>query len=245
MIICTVLVLLTVVTYVSTGSFLATLVVIAILIGFILLLNKLGILTVSIENGNLDIQYHELNSSNTSGTDATGATPGSSSAPAPSAPGQRTSAPKPVLKNQVFHIGGNEYTYDDAPAVCAAYDADLATYDQVTEAYNAGGEWCAYGWSQGGMALYPTQKNTWTQMQVDPNNRTKCGRPGVNGGYFDPATKFGVNCYGQKPPDNTNLKYPLPLPGSDSSAFAQLVNKFRSQLNTMPLNAFNRTAWSQ
>ena len=27
-----------------------------------------------------------------------------------------------------------------------------------------------------------------------------CGRPGVNGGYFDnPNIKFGVNCYGQKP----------------------------------------------
>jgi len=49
------------------------------------------------------------------------------------------------------------------------------------------------------MALFPTQQATWQALQTDPVNKTNCGRPGINGGYFDPQTKFGVNCYGVKP----------------------------------------------
>jgi len=245
-IICVVLVLLTVVTFVSTGSFLATLVVIAILIGVLLLLGKLGILKIYFSNGMLHVEYHQMDDTTTTSTAGiTGpASLASTASPAPSTSGQTVSAPKPVGQSEVFHVGGNEYTYQDAPAVCAAYDSELATYDQINSALSLGAEWCAYGWSQGGMALYPTQQSTWTQLQSDPNARTSCGRPGVNGGYFDPATKFGVNCYGPKPTDNTNSKYPLPLPGSDPSAFNQMVNKFKNQLNTMQVNAFNRSAWS-
>lgn len=239
--ICVVLVLLSVVTFVSTGSFLATLVVIAILIGVILILGKLGILKIYFSNGMLHVEYHEMDAA-PSDVGITGSALAKS--PAPSSSSQNTSSPKPVGQSEVFHIGGNEYTYEDAPAVCAAYDSELATYDQMNAALSLGAEWCSYGWSQGGMALYPTQQSTWTQLQSDPSKSTACGRPGINGGYFDPATKFGVNCYGPKPSDNTNAKYPLPLPGSDPSAFNQMVNKFKSQMNTMQVNAFNRSAWS-
>jgi hypothetical protein len=67
----------------------------------------------------------------------------------------------------------------------------LASLEQVIEAYNSGAEWCGYGWTAGGMALYPTQKKTWEELQreVDPGKRTACGRPGVNGGYFDPIAQ--------------------------------------------------------
>jgi len=247
LIIIVILVLLSVITYVSTQSGLATLVVITILIGFILMLGQLGILNIYISNGILHIEYHELNAKSKDDTHAgiTGsASHATDAAPAPSTPDQNASAPKPVTKSEVFHVGGNEYTYQDAPAVCAAYDSELATYDQLTAALSLGAEWCAYGWSQGGMALFPTQQATWAQLQADPISRTACGRPGINGGYFDPATKFGVNCYGPKPNDNTNSKYPLPLPGADPALFNQLVNKFKSQLNNMSVNAFNRSAWS-
>jgi hypothetical protein len=244
LIICAVLVLLSVVTFVSTGSFLATLVVITILIGFILLLNHFGILRIYFENGMLHVEYHDINAPPGKNEETDLADQSTKASPAPSTSTQSASAPKPVGQIEVFHVGGNEYTYQDAPAVCAAYDAELATYDQVNAALALGAEWCAYGWSQGGMALYPTQQSTWTQLQTDPSKSTACGRPGVNGGYFDPATKFGVNCYGPKPSDNTNAKYPLPLPGSDPTAFNQLVNKFKNQLNTMQVNAFNRSAWS-
>lgn len=66
----------------------------------------------------------------------------------------------PVLKaqKQVFNIPGNYYTYDDAKAICDAYGARLASYNEMEEAYNKGAEWCVYGWSDNQMALFPTQK---------------------------------------------------------------------------------------
>ena len=69
--------------------------------------------------------------------------------------------PAPIVTDkQVFNIPGNHYTYDDAKAMCKAYNAELATYDQVEQAYNLGADWCNYGWSDGQMALFPTQKQT-------------------------------------------------------------------------------------
>jgi hypothetical protein len=246
MVICVVLVLLSVITYISTGSALATVVVIVILIGFILLLGKLGILDIYFANGMLHVNYHELNAPPAGMTGAAGAAgspQGSSPSPAPSTPDQAASAPKPVSKSEVFHVGGNEYTYQDAPAVCAAYDSELATYDQLSTALSLGAEWCAYGWSQGGMALFPTQQTTWTQLQADPISRTSCGRPGINGGYFDPNTKFGVNCYGIKPSDTNGKKYPIPI-GHDKqdTAFIQKLKKDIASIQVWP---FNRNGWSQ
>ena len=71
-------------------------------------------------------------------------------------------------KKEVFNISNNLYTYDDAQAVCSAFDAKLATYDQIESAYNAGAEWCAYGWSEDQMAFFPTQNATWSKLQKDP-----------------------------------------------------------------------------
>ena len=69
-------------------------------------------------------------------------------------------------------------------------------------AYQHGGEWCNYGWSQDQLALYPTQKETWQKIQnaENPKDRNMCGHYGVNGGKFDKHMKFGVNCYGIRPP---------------------------------------------
>ena len=149
-----------------------------------------------------------------------------------------------LVGSEVFHIADNRFTYDDAPAVCAAYDSQLATLEQILEAYNHGAEWCGYGWSAGGMALYPTQKGTWDalQQETDQSKRTACGRPGVNGGYFDPTSKFGVNCYGIKP--QGNVKLPAPLPGTDPSAFNDAVAKFKSIMKSFNINPYSRTTWS-
>ena len=150
----------------------------------------------------------------------------------------------PVVGSEVFFVADPIFTYDEARAACAAYDADLATLEQIIEAYNNGAEWCGYGWSAGGMALYPTQKKTWDELQreVDPAKRTRCGRPGVNGGYFDPMTKFGVNCFGFKP--SGLFTPPAPLPGQDASEFKGMVNKFKEKLKTLSLNSFSRMDWS-
>ena len=150
----------------------------------------------------------------------------------------------PLVGSEVFHISQNQFTYDEAPAVCAAFGAQLATLEQVIEAYNSGAEWCGYGWTAGGMALYPTQKRTWDELQreVDPGKRTACGRPGVNGGYFDPTLKFGVNCFGFKPPGE--FTPPAPVPGTDRQKFNEMVNKFREMIRTLELSPFSRNEWS-
>jgi Extracellular link domain len=222
------LVLLAIVTLVSTGSFVSLLVVLALagLVGYVL--NKMGYLTVSEKGGELDIGFHE-------------------SAPAPASQSLVPPDAKPLEQKEVFYISGNDYTYDDAPAVCAAYDAELATYDQVSDAYSKGAEWCGYGWTMGGMALYPTQDATWQKLQteVDESKRTACGRPGVNGGYFDPQNKFGVNCYGIKPSSRGPMKFPLPVPGEDSKAFDSAVQKFKNMIGKMVVSPFNRDGWSE
>ena len=159
--------------------------------------------------------------------------------PPPTAPGGG-----PLVGSEVFHVADKSFTYDEAEAVCAAYDSTLATLEQVIESYNSGGEWCSYGWSAGGMALYPTQKATWESLQreVDPAKRTGCGRPGVNGGYFDPSLKFGVNCFGFKP--KGDFKPPAPLPGVDKTAFDAMVAKFKEMLKSMSVAPFSRREWS-
>jgi hypothetical protein len=146
--------------------------------------------------------------------------------------------------SEVFHVADNSFTYDDAPAVCAAYGATMATLEQVIDSYNKGAEWCGYGWSAGGMALYPTQKATWDELQreIDPAKRTRCGRPGVNGGYFDPMNLFGVNCYGFKPAGN--VTFPVPAPGVDKTAFNSAVNEYKTQLKSFTVNPWSRQQWN-
>lgn len=102
--------------------------------------------------------------------------------------------------NEVFNIGNNMYTYDDAQSVCKSFGARLATYDEVETAYTKGAEWCNYGWSDGQAAYFPTQKDTWAELQKSESTKHACGRPGINGGFINnPNVRFGVNCYGKKP----------------------------------------------
>jgi hypothetical protein len=209
------------VSFFSSG-FLSLLVVLALAGLIYVLLHSFGVLDVTFKNG-LEIDFHE-------------------NAPAPHAKHPKHKA---IETKEVFFVDGNQFTYNDASAVCAAYGSELATYDQLADAFAKGAEWCGYGWSQGGMALFPTQESTWAAMQqeVDETKRTACGRPGVNGGYFDPTMKFGVNCYGSKP-SNKGFKLPAPLPGTDPSTFDKMVNKWKSMLGSLKLTPFNRDVWS-
>ena len=160
-------------------------------------------------------------------------------------PGGTPSRGGPLVGSEVFHISDYQFTYDEAPAVCAAYGASLATLEQIIDAYNKGAEWCGYGWSAGGMALYPTQKKTWQELQVevDPGKRTACGRPGVNGGYMDPMLKFGVNCFGFKP--EGKFTPPAPVPGTDKKKFSDMVGRFRDMLKSFSLSPYSRNEWSK
>jgi len=154
-------------------------------------------------------------------------------------------------KSEVFNISRNIYTYTDASAVCSAVGADLATYEQVKEAYESGADWCNYGWSKGQMALYPTQKETWSKLQKgSPEYRNACGRPGVNGGYFDnPELRFGVNCFGVKPPRNATdelLESQVALPSTaEEIEYEKKVQKYREQLNTLTVLPFKRGQWTE
>lgn len=220
------LVLISVVSAVSLG-FVPTLVLLFLVGVTGVVLFKMGILDIKSTKDGLDIGFYEK-----------------APAPAPSIP--IIPEPKSLEKKEVFNVGGNEFTYDEASAVCAAYGADLATYDQVNDAYSAGAEWCGYGWTQGGMALFPTQQATWEllQQENDDTKRTACGRPGVNGGYFNPNNKFGVNCYGVKP-GSKGQKFPLPVPGTDPAQFGKMVDKFKSMISKFSVSAFNRDGWSE
>lgn len=150
------------------------------------------------------------------------------------------SLPAPTI-NEVFYVSDNTFTYEQAPLVCKAYGAEIASYGQVEQAYNAGAEWCGYGWSDGGIALFPTQQATWDKMQkdTDPAKRIKCGRPGVNGGYFDPKTKFGVNCYGIRP------KKPSGTVPSTDPMMDKLMAMLKKNLSSFVVQPFNSKMWAE
>ena len=163
-----------------------------------------------------------------------------------------SSAPK--IDDEVFNIANNIYTYDDAKAVCKSFDARLATYDEVEEAYKDGGEWCNYGWSENQSIYFPTQKKTWEELQKDPKRKNDCGRPGVNGGFIDnPNTRFGVNCYGKKPkPTDAEVNYMSakknsPAPKTpEEELIDKKVKMFKDHRDKLiRLNAFNQNKWSE
>lgn len=145
-------------------------------------------------------------------------------------------------KREVFHIANQDYTYEQAKCKCESYNAKLATYDQLVDAYNDGAEWCTYGWSSGQKAYYPTQKCNWEKK--GPEEKLKCGNPGLNGGFFaDPSLKFGVNCYGKKPKGKVSkLKDPVCNKGS----YCQLPQNFgaSNRLETDEISAFNNDKWN-
>lgn len=103
-------------------------------------------------------------------------------------------------QKEVFNISNNLFTFDDAQKVCKSFDAELATYDEIEDAYQHGAEWSTYGWSKDQHAYFPTQKDTWAKLQEVKGHEHDLGRPGINGGYFkNPNIRFGVNCFGIKP----------------------------------------------
>ena len=156
-------------------------------------------------------------------------------------------------QDEVFNISNNLYTYDDAPAVCSIYGAKVATYDQVEAAYNKGGEWCNYGWSDGQMALFPTQKGTWSKLQESEETKNNCGRPGINGGYMEnPNVLFGVNCYGKKPAATSkdlaymNANKEVVIPKSHEDIKVNLKTEiWKNNPNIfLNVNSFNRNEWN-
>lgn len=157
-------------------------------------------------------------------------------------------------KEEVFHISNNLYSYDDAQAVCGSFGARLAKYDEIEQSYNSGAEWCSYGWSEGQMAFFPTQKSTWDKLQNTASHKNDCGRPGVNGGYMgNPDLHFGVNCYGVKPKAteeelNNLLSQKDNVPYAKNAKDIELEQKIQfwkdNKNDLMQLASFNNEKWS-
>jgi len=155
---------------------------------------------------------------------------------------------------EVFNISNNLYTYDDAQAICKSYGGRLATYNEMEGAYKKGAEWCSYGWSDGQMAFFPTQKSTWTKLQQTKKHKNDCGRPGINGGYMkNPNIRFGVNCYGKKPKANDadlnrmNAKKNAVYPKSSEDILLDQKTQFWKDNadKLLKINGFNNNKWSE
>jgi len=152
---------------------------------------------------------------------------------------------------EIFTVSKNDYTYYDAAPLCKALGAELATYEDVKQAWQKGADWCNYGWVKGQMAVYPTQKGTYEELQQGPEEqRGACGKPGLNGGYFDnPEMRFGVTCTGKRPPqsshDATSItsgsKVPLTASGLE---FEKKVQQFKLESDNLGVLPFNKEKWS-
>ena len=150
----------------------------------------------------------------------------------------------------VFTVSKNDYTYYDAAPLCKALGAELATYEQVKQAWQKGADWCNYGWVKGQMAVYPTQNSTYEELQHGPEDQKgACGKPGVNGGYFDnPELKFGVTCVGKKPPQSqhdattvtSGSTRPLTASGLE---FEKKVMRFKEGSDNHGILPFNNEQW--
>jgi hypothetical protein len=151
-----------------------------------------------------------------------------------------------IQKNEVFHIGDNVYTFEEAKMICKAHDGELASYNQIEKSYNNGAEWCSYGWSKDQMALYPTQKKTYDRLKQDDSTKNNCGRPGINGGYIkNPKVKFGVNCFAKKNKpsdlerDLMNVRQNTPITKENKK-----LDFYKRNINKIVKKPFNSDRWS-
>ena len=168
--------------------------------------------------------------------------------PPPSSPERPSTNPISPNDKEVFNISNNIYTYEDAPAVCKAHNARLATQEEVHDAFNKGADWCNYGWTQGQVALFPTQKETFNRMNTIEGHEHDCGIVGVNGGYFqNPDLEFGVNCYGKKPEPRMKEKemigYFPDITTDKEKRMKDRVAEIKKNTSDITITAFNSKQW--
>lgn len=163
---------------------------------------------------------------------------------------QPSIVPEIKFKKQVFNIPGNYYNYENAKAVCSAYGADLATYEQIEKSYNNGAEWCNYGWSANQLALFPTQQKTYNHLQTISGHENDCGRPGINGGFIaNPKVTFGANCFGYKPKitqeEDELMKTSTPYPETvQDKVFQERVDYWKNKIDEILVSPFNYNTWT-
>ena len=180
-------------------------------------------------------------------------------APQTVTPAQQTASHQSIVERilpsgggaEVYNVAQNKFTFYDAEPLCKALGAELASYEQVKEAWSKGADWCNYGWVKGQMAIYPTQKNTYDKLQSGPaDQKGACGTTGINGGYFDnPDMLYGVNCYGKKPSqsahDEAQLMDEGKIPKSpETLKVDQMMNDFKDQADSLFVKPFSDAKWS-
>ena len=165
-------------------------------------------------------------------------------------PGESPPGSVPLSQEQVFHVPDNVYDYENSRAICSAYGGRLATIQEMESAYKEGADWCGFGWSDGQMALYPTQYAKWEKLQTIHGHEHDCGRPGINGGFIDnPNVKFGINCFGKKPAINSEesqlMREELMYPKTKNEIkFDNKVAYWQNNLNEISISPFNHNNWS-
>ena len=210
------------------------LILVSIIVGFFLLMRAVPSKTEEKSKNSIE---------NISGVENSAVINHAEPAPAPSSSVLPYVEEKPLFSgdSEVFHVRDNVYKQDQAEAVCKAFDSELASLAQLKEAYKKGADWCSYGWSKQGMALYPTQPDTFKKLQKFPQRADECGNAGINGGVFtNPNLLFGVNCYG-----------PKPLPKKGDVNEYELLNpleieteKIRATKDDIQIAPFSKKAWS-
>jgi hypothetical protein len=101
------------------------------------------------------------------------------------------------------------------------------------------------------MALFPTQKSTYANLQTVKGHEHDCGRPGINGGYIaNPAVRFGVNCYGYKPkitPEEEELMQSTSIyPKNEKDILIEKrADYWRTKINDILISPFNHSTWSK
>jgi len=154
---------------------------------------------------------------------------------------------------EVFALSSNIFTYKEAESACQAFDASLASQEEMQSAYDKGADWCSYGWSKDEKAFYPTQQKTWDKLQKSnkPAVRNSCGHVGLNGGKFDGSFRFGANCFGVKPSEReidkkygrfSKIDEKHSLVADESDLY---VHRYRKQRGSIPLLPFNHSTWAQ
>jgi hypothetical protein len=97
--------------------------------------------------------------------------------------------------------------------------------------------------------LFPTQKQTYDNLQKIDGHQNDCGRTGVNGGYIaNPKIKFGVNCYGYKPKitseEDELMKTSSPYPKTAKDiAFQQRIDYWKNKVDEILVSPFNHSSW--
>lgn len=145
-------------------------------------------------------------------------------------------------EEEVFHVSDQIYTFPEAYEKCKAYGAELASYQQLVDYYNKGGQFTSYGWSKGQQAFYPIQPCNYVKLRRRGIN---VGPPGVNGGKFRPHLRFGANCFGVKPEGKKVCKKPPICEEDGESLICRRNPEACKVLDSDRISGFNPKKWSQ